>query len=223
MKKWELLDEARTRDGRVLALYSRDGCHAIRIDGIELMSTRQHASEERLAALVCGPLRGKRRARVLIGGLGLGFTLRAALAELGTDATVVVVELLGEVIGWNRNPALPLAARPLGDRRVRVVEGDVGSFLAKHKVGFDAILLDVDNGPRALCSRGNGRLYERAGIDTARRALRENGCVGYWFAGADRFFEKRLRQAGLEVEVHHCRSHGTSGGRHTIFLGRAPA
>jgi spermidine synthase len=222
VKKWTTVDRALTADGKTITLEEHDGSYAIRVDSVPLMSTRQHGSEERLAELACANLRGVRRARVLIGGLGFGFTLKAALASLAPDATVVIAELLGAVIAWNRDPAYGLAAEWLADPRVSVVQKDVVEIIREGRGSFDSIILDVDNGPAALSTGGNGRLYEPAGLRDVREALRPGGCVAIWSVAPDAAFEKLMTQAGFVVEVQRCRAHGNSGRWHTIFLGRRP-
>jgi spermidine synthase len=220
VKKWTTVDRALTPDGRTLSLHEHDGSYAIRVDGVPLMSTRQHASEEKLAELACAHVRGTRRARVLIGGLGFGFTLKAALAALPADAAVVLAEILGAVIAWNRNPAFPLAADCLADSRVTVLEQDVGEVIRQARGSFDGIILDVDNGPAALSTGGNRRLYDSTGLRHARAALRPGGCVAIWSVAADLAFERLMARAGFAVEVQRSRSHGRSGSWHTLFLGR---
>jgi spermidine synthase len=224
VKTWTTVDQALTPDGKTISLHEHDGSYAIRVAGIPLMSTRQHASEEKLAELACAQVRGIRHARVLIGGLGFGFTLKAALAAVAADATVVMAEMLGAVIAWNRNPAFPLAAAWLADPRVTVLQQDVGDVIRDviRKAGgsFDSIILDVDNGPAALSASGNGRLYDYTGLRNARAALRPAGCLAVWSVAPDPAFEKLMTQAGFSVEVHRCRSHGSSGRWHTLFLGR---
>ena len=159
MKKTILLDQATTPEGRPMTLHEHDGVLMIRVDGVELMSTRQHHSEEKLAELACAHLQARlSAARVLIGGLGLGFTLRAALGALGSNATVVVVELMPAVIRWNQNPDHKLAADAMADPRVEVFAGDVVDVLKKSRGQFDAIILDVDNGASGLTAAGNSRL-----------------------------------------------------------------
>ena len=219
MKKWTTVERALTPDGKTISLEEHDGSYAIRVDGIPLMSTRQHASEETLAELACAHVRGVRGARVLIGGLGFGFTLRAALGAVAGDATVVVAEMLSAVIAWNRNPAFPLAADVLADARVTVLQQDVGVVIREGRGSFDSIILDVDNGPAALSTSGNGRLYDSAGLRHARAALRPEGCVALWSVAPDVAFEKLMAQAGFRVEVHRARSRGTSGRWHTLYLG----
>ena len=220
VKQWTTLDRALTPDGKTISLHEHDGSYAIRVDGIPLMSTRQHTSEEKLAELACAHVRGIRRARVLIGGLGFGFTLRAALGAVASDATVVVAEILGAVIAWNRNPELPLAADVLADPRVTVVQQDVGEAIREARESFDSIILDVDNGPAALSTEDNGRLYDFAGLRNARAALRPAGCLAIWSVAPDPDFEKLMARSGFRVEARRSRSHGSSGRWHTLLLGR---
>jgi spermidine synthase len=219
VKKWTTVDRALTPDGKTISLEEHDGSYAIRVDGVPLMSTRQHGSEERLAELACTRARDVRHARVLIGGLGFGFTLKAALAALAADAAVVTAEILGAVIAWNRNPAYGLAADAISDPRVTVVQKDVVEVIREARGSFDSIILDVDNGPAALSTCGNGRLYEMAGLRDARAALRPGGCLAFWSVAPDAAFEKLMTQAGFVVEILRCRSHGSSGRWHTLFLG----
>lgn len=220
MKKFERLDEARAPDGTVLTLYRHDGAYVIRVNGVELMSTRRHNSEDRLAELVCAPLASASDARVLIGGLGLGFTLKAALRLLPASARVVVAELVVEVIDWNRNPDYALAAEALADPRVEMRHADVAQVLAANPASFDGIMLDVDNGADPLTTAGNARLYRDEGIELAVAALRPGGLLAYWSAESDPSFERSLRRAGLAVEVTRSRAHTTSGGFYTLFLAR---
>jgi spermidine synthase len=221
VKKLERLDEARAPDGTVLALFRHDGDYLIRAGGAELMSTRRHHSEDRLAELACAGLRDRAGARVLIGGLGLGFTLKAALRVLPSDARVVVAELLRAVIDWNENPEYGLASAALRDERVELRHADVALVLRESAGAFDAIMLDVDNGPDPMTTSGNGALYADAGIRMAANALRPGGRLVYWSAQDDGKFERALRRAGLAVEVVRVWSHGTSGTLHTLFVARA--
>ncbi len=223
VKKWTRVDEALTPDGKTISLDEHDGDYTIRVDGSPLMSTRQHGSEEKLAELACARLSGKRGARVLIGGLGFGFTLKAALGAVGPDATVVVAEILAAVIAWNRNPAFKLAAAAMADPRVTVRQQDVMDAMRQERGGFDNIILDVDNGPASLSTEGNSRLYSHAGLLLARGALRPAGCLAVWSAAPDPAFQERMTRAGFAVDVRGCRSRRSSGGRHTIFLGWQPA
>ena len=221
MKKLERLAEARTPDGTVLVLFRHDGDYLIRADGAELMSTRHHRSEDQLAALACEPLRETAGARVLIGGLGLGFTLLAALRVLPSDARVVVAELVRAVIDWNENPAYDLAGAALRDERVALRHADVAQVLRESPGTFDAVMLDVDNGPDPMTTSGNGSLYTDTGVRMTSAALRPGGCIVYWSAQDDRKFERTLRRAGLTVETARVWSHGTAGALHTLFVARA--
>jgi len=219
MKPTRLLDRSTTPDGTPITLHEHDGTISIRVGGVELMSTRQHHSEERLAELACGGLTERRRAAVLIGGLGLGFTLRETLRHVAEDATVVVAELVPAVIAWNRNPAYRLAADVIDDPRVEIVTGDVADVLAESRGRFDRIMLDVDNGPSGLTATANDALYVATGLGAARAALRPMGRLAVWSAGEDRRFVARMEAAGFAVEVVKARTHSTSGGWNSIFLG----
>ncbi|HEX4135413.1 MAG TPA: hypothetical protein VHY84_12440 [Bryobacteraceae bacterium] len=220
MKKWTSVETALTPDGKTISLNEHDGNYFIRVDGADLMSTRRHASEEKIAELACAHIAAIRGSRVLIGGLGFGFTLKAALATLPADATVVMVEILAAVIAWNRNPSFNLAACALADPRVIVLQKDVGEVIRESQGSFDSIILDVDNGPAALSTGSNHRLYDSEGLHLARAALRPGGCVAIWSAAADPAFEKLMTRAGFDVDVQRCRPHANSGGRHTLFIGR---
>ena len=218
MKRVERLGEAAAPDGTVLTLYRHDRDYVIRVDGQELMSTRRHHSEDVLAELVCAPLREQAGARVLIGGLGLGFTLRAALGVLPADAQVVVAEIVEEVIRWNQNPEYALAADALRDARVELRHDDVANVLQASGDGFDAIMLDVDNGAAPLTARRNAGLYRAHGIRRAAAALRPGGRLAYWSADPDPAFERALRGAGLTVAVERVRAHPGLKTWHTIFV-----
>ena len=220
MKKWNLLDQANMPDGNTLSLHERDGRFTIRVAGIDLMSTHQHASEEKLAELACAHIRTKPGARVLIGGLGFGFTLRAAMAAVSKDASLVVAEIMPAIISWNINPAFDLSVDLLTDPRVETLQRDVADVLKEEPGGFDSIILDVDNGPAALSTAANGMLYRRSGLLLAKNALRPGGVVGYWSASADPAFARLMNNAGFDVEMQKCRAHATSGGWHTLFIGR---
>jgi spermidine synthase len=222
MKPTRLLDRSVTPEGTPLTLHEHDGDLSIRIDGVELMSTRQHHSEERMAELACGDLRDHPAAAVLIGGLGLGFTLRETLRHLAADATVVVAELVPAVIAWNRNPAYALAGDVIDDPRVEVVAGDVADLLRASRDRFDRIMLDVDNGASGLTAAANDRLYSSQGLRAARAALRPRGRLAVWSAGPDPRFVARMEGAGFVVEVARARTHPTSGSWNSIFLGTRP-
>jgi spermidine synthase len=223
VKPWNLIDQTATPDGKTISLHEHDGFYFIRVDGNPLMSTRQHASEERMAELACAHLKAVRSARVLIGGLGFGYTLRAALGLIGKDARVVVAEILSAVIDWNRRPEPGLAADAMADPRVTIVQRDVREVIRTARSEFDSIALDVDNGPAAMSTDGNARLYRVDGLEQTRIALRPGGCAAYWSAAPDTAFARRMERAGFAVEVHHARARGHAGARHTIFLGRVQA
>ncbi|MEP6690107.1 MAG: hypothetical protein ABJD07_03060 [Gemmatimonadaceae bacterium] len=203
----------------MLTLFRHDGAYSIRVDGVELMSTRRHHSEEKLAELVCAPLAAVRDATVLIGGLGFGFTLAAALRSLASDARIVVAELVPGVIDWNRNPDYDLAGVSLLDARVELRQADVASVLREQRGAYDAIMLDVDNGADALTNGDNVQLYRRDGIRAASEALRAGGRIAYWSATEDPAFADALRGAGLAVQVKKVRAHATSGStKHWLFI-----
>jgi len=194
--------------------------YVILASGKPLMSSRMHGSEEALASFGCRDARLRDEPCVLVGGLGMGFTLRATLDVLPPAATVVVAELVPAVVEWNRGALGPLAGQPLKDKRVQVELGDVAATLRASRRRFDAILLDVDNGPAAFTASHNMRLYDNDGIAAARTALTEAGVLAVWSAWEDRKFEQRLRHAGFTVQVERVRARLKKGGpRHTIFLG----
>jgi spermidine synthase len=221
MTPWRTLARAVTSDGSELALARREHEFAIRVDGQVLMNSTSHGSEKKLAQHGCVGLRDARRARVLVGGLGMGFTARAALDELGADARVEVAELVSAVVQWNRDLIGHLACAPLLDPRLRVIEADVAETIGRARRRYDAILLDVDNGPEALSSHQNRRIYTEAGLERARRALRPRGMLALWSAFEARPFTKRLADCGFDVEVKRVRAHGSSSQRHVLWLARS--
>lgn len=188
-------------------------------DDAVLMSSRMHGSEESLAALGCQRARRLDRPRVLIGGLGMGFTLRATLDLLSPGASVVVAELSPAVVEWNRGPLGPLAGHPLHDKRVHVEMGDVAVMLRSNHDRFDAVLLDVDNGPTDLASTVNEALYGIRGIAAARAALQPRGVLAVWAVKNDAKFEERLRGAGFDARAERVRVRANTRARHIIFLG----
>lgn len=221
MIPWELLGEARTPEGTHMTLTRRGSEYMILADGKDLMSSRMKGSEEELARLGCALARKVESPCVLVGGLGMGFTLRATLDVLPAEASVVVAELMPSVVEWNRGPLGPLARHPLSDRRTKLEVGDVGVLLRAARERFDAILLDVDNGPVAFSQESNAGLYDNAGLLMIRAALRPGGVLAVWSAWDDRKFEHRLRHHGFAVETVHVRARLQKGGpRHTIFVGR---
>ena len=221
MKPWELLGETRTPEGSDVRLTRQDNEYVILVDGKTLMSSRRHGSEDALAALACPHLRSPEEPHVLVGGLGMGFTLRATLDLLPPDATVTVVELLPAVVEWNRGPLGALAGYPIRDQRVRIEIDDVGVALrASGPERFGGILLDVDNGPTAFTASANRGLYDNAGVSAAYAALETGGVLAVWSARDDRKFEQRLRFHGFDVQVNRVRARLKKGGpRHVIFLG----
>jgi len=220
MKPWTELDRATAPGGSVLVLCQRGKELVIRVDGFELMGSRASASEAQLAALGCAALRGTSGARVLIGGLGMGFTLRAALRVLEGDAVVDVAELVPAVVKWNRGVLAPLAGAPLEDPRAHVIEEDVAHVLKRSDGTYDAILLDVDNGPSALTAPANARLYDDAGLARARRALKPGGVLAVWSTGDDPKFTARLGKAGFTTRVERPTATFGGGRRHVIWVAK---
>jgi hypothetical protein len=217
----ELLGRALTPDGTDMTLLRRGNEYIILADGKALMSSRMHGSEEALATFGCDRARRLEEPCVLVGGLGMGFSLRATLDLLPRGATVVVAELLPAIVEWNQAFLGELAGSPLRDRRVRVEIGDVAATLHEGANRFDAVLLDVDNGPTAFAQAANGALYADAGLASARAALRERGVYAVWSARDDVKFQHRLRYNGFLVETHRVRGRLKRGGpHHTIFVGR---
>jgi spermidine synthase len=203
-----------------LKLYQAGELFSIKILGRgDLMNSRVHGSEKALAELACDKLRAVQSPRVLIGGLGMGFTLAAALQTLGPDAEVTVAELVPEVVEWNRTLIGAPAGHPLADSRTRVYVGDVAELIRKHAGGFDAILMDVDNGPEALVRRENDWLYGAPGLQATRAALRPRGVLAVWSSSPDQPFGKRLQHAGFDVREHVVRPHRAGKGpRHVIWI-----
>ncbi|HEX3902259.1 MAG TPA: hypothetical protein VH853_05360 [Polyangia bacterium] len=222
MPPWQTLERALTSDGSELTLCRLGDRFALRVDGQELMHSNSHGSEEKLAVHGCAALAGKSGARVLVGGLGMGFTARAALDALAPDAELVVVEAVAEVIGWNRDPALlgQLARMPLADRRLSVIQGDVADAIEASPDRYDAILLDVDNGPTALSTFKNRRLYSPDGLALARRALRDKGVLAVWSTFQDARFTARLRQARFEARTKRVLAGDGTRRRHILWLAR---
>jgi spermidine synthase len=205
--------------GEELRLYSRGNDFMILLDRVELMSTRMSGSEEALAVMTCERLGGRSKPHLLIGGYGMGFTLRAALAVLGPTARITVVELVPEIIEWARGPMATLMAGCLDDPRVELVQGDVGAIIAKNQSSYDAILLDVDNGPDGLTRSDNNRLYSVRGLAAAKQALAPGGILAIWSAAPDPVFTRRLVQSGFQTDevVVRARSNG-KGPRHVIWF-----
>ncbi len=218
MRPFETLDTFTTPGGQRLSLHHRDGDYFIDLDGHELMSTRVHASETALGKLACAGLARFKRPRVLIGGLGLGFTLRAALDALPVGAEVVVGEVFPIVVAWHETHLQSLGV-PLDDQRVRVHDGDVSDLLGfGERDHYDAIVLDTDNGPDATCLSSNASLYDDLGIERIKQSLEPGGVLAVWSAHPDPKFSRRLRRHGFSVGTETVRGHRRKGPRHTIFL-----
>ena len=203
MKPTIQLATAKTPDGSDLNLYKHDDQFFITVNRQELMSSREHESELELARLGCERLTERRAPTVLIGGLGMGYTLRQTLNMLQPKARVIVAELMPEVVRWNRDIIGDLNDHPLRDKRVTVKTMDVAVIMSQSNHGFDAIMLDVDNGPEAMTDSANNRLYSSSGIKSCFRALHSKGCLAIWSASKDLSFEKRLRREHLHVRAFH--------------------
>lgn len=219
MQPREFIGSANVPGGEELRLYRRGRDFMIVLDRNELMSSRMSGSEEALADMTCDRIGGRKSVHMLIGGYGMGFTLRAALARLGSDARIVVAELVPEILAWARGPMTDLAAGCLEDPRVHVIEEDVAEVIAAGRTTYDAILLDVDNGPDGLVRQGNDRLYSAQGLSVAIAALKPGGVLAIWSAAPDNAFARRLSNAGLAVEevAVRARSNG-KGPRHVIWF-----
>jgi len=214
-----LIDSAEVPGGGELRLIQRGAEYSIMFGGNELMNSRLSGSEEALAILACKRIAARKQPTLLIGGLGMGFTLRAALAVLGKQAQVEVAELVPAVIRWAHGPLAHIHGSSLSDPRVRVVEADVGDLIDAARQRYDAILLDVDNGPDGLSREGNDRLYGMRGLGRARAALHPGGVLAIWSAAFDPGFTRRLRKAGFAVEEKVVRANASrSGARHVIWL-----
>jgi spermidine synthase len=216
MNHWVSLGQDVVPSGGAIELLQRANEFVIRVSGLELMSSRQHGSEEALADLAADIIGQRPNARVLVGGLGMGFTLARVLSRLGPKAQVVVAELVPAVVQWNEGPLGALCGHPMRDPRVSVVVGDVAASIREGDV--DAILLDVDNGPEGLSHPGNDWLYGPQGLGACRRALRPGGVLAVWSLGPDEGFTNRLRAAGFKPTVHPVRSRGTKGDRHVVWI-----
>jgi len=217
---WKLLDTGAVPDGGELRLMQRGDEFAIMAGPIVLMNNRMSGSEESLATLTLERLRGRPKPTLLIGGLGMGFTLRAALAN-SADARLVVAELVPAIVQWARGPLAELFAGSLDAPRVAIEVGDVGALMRRSRGAFDAILLDVDNGPEGLTRDGNEGLYAAGGLGAAYSALRPGGYLAVWSAHPSPEFTRRLSRAGFTVEELKVRARGKSGGsRHLIWMAR---
>jgi spermidine synthase len=216
---WTLLDTAKIPNGGgELRLKQRGQEFSIMLGTNELMNSRLSGSERALATLSCEKIKGRAAPHLLIGGLGMGFTLRAALGELGGDAKVTVAELVPAVVAWARGPMASVFDNCLDDPRVAIHEGDVRPLIRASKAAYDAILLDVDNGPDGITHEANDGLYDFKGLRAAHDALRPGGILAVWSSGPDRDFTRRLRDTGFAAEEINTRANGKSGARHVIWL-----
>lgn len=223
MIPWELLDTAEVPRGGQLRLMRRGAEYAIRLGHTELMNSRLSGSEEALATLTCQRLRDPGGAHVLIGGLGMGFTLRAAQKALGANARIDVAELVPAVVAWARGPMAPLFSDILADARAQIHVADVLDLIRMSRETYDAILLDVDNGPEGLTRAANDAIYKAGGLIDAYAALRPGGVLSVWSAAPDRAFTQRLKRAGFTVEETTVKAdRGRRGARHVIWLARRP-
>lgn len=230
MKPWLRLAAASAPDGGEYALWRRDRELVLRVNGFELMSSRRHGSEEAMATAAAAAI-GRRRARVLVGGLGFGYTLRAALDRLGPDGRIEVAELSGDIIEWNQQWIGELNAHPIRDPRVVVTHADLREVLARAPApsaaggGFDAILIDIDNGPWPVAARANRSFWLPEGLLGITRVLRRDGVLVVWSTDPDADFTARLRGAGFTAEVQRARGHGAGGAHHHLFVAnwRGPA
>ncbi len=223
MKPWHLIGRAHTPGGGAeLVLYQRDQEFSLQADNMELMNSRIYGSEEAMAMLGCQNLAKRKNVRVLIGGLGMGYSVRTALDILREDARVVVAELVPAVIEWNRGVLADLADRPLDDHRTEVHEADVIELITAAKGTYDAIMLDVDNGPEAMVSKGNNWLYNPQGLTASYKALRRGGVLAIWSADSQPAFVRRLRRARFEVDEVKVRARGgrkrRGGAHHVVWV-----
>ena len=218
MIPWERIERAATPDSGVeLSLHRRGDEFSIRVGQAEVMSSRQHGSEDALAELVCDRIAERPSPRVLIGGLGMGYTLAAAARRLPARATLVVAELVPAVVEWNRGPLAELAGRPLDDPRVEIRVENVADTIAS--ATWDGIALDVDHSPDSWIVSGNASLYSKTGLASLRRALAPAGVLSVWSAAPSEAFTRRLRKARFAVETHTLRARGERGGaRHTVWI-----
>ena len=222
MIPWKLLSSTRTPDNKSeLTLYQRDTEYSIRVNGLELMNSRMFGSEQMLAKLSCREVADRHNACVLIGGLGMGYTLSAALRSLHADADVLVAELVPSVVEWNQGVLGALADDPLEDSRVTVRIKDVVHVIRSSTSAFDAILLDVDNGPDSMVQEGNDELYSLSGVSMIYRALRPDGVVAVWSASPDSGFAQRLKTSSFHVIEHKVRGRTQKKGPvHTIWIAK---
>jgi spermidine synthase len=218
MLPWLHLGTAKIPGGGELRLMRRGREFAIKLGSNELMNSRLTATEQALATIACDKIRTRARPKILIGGLGMGFTLRAALIVLGPQAQITVAELVPEVVTWARGPMAALFGDSLTDPRVRIHEADVGDLIRASRSEYDAILLDVDNGPNGITRASNDRLYDPTGLAAAHAALRARGVLAIWSSTPDAKFTARLRKGNFDVVENPVRAKGPQGGaQHFIW------
>ena len=219
MIPWSLLDTAQIPGGGdELRLLRRGAEFSIKLGNNELMNSRLSATEQALATIACEKIRARARPRILIGGLGMGFTLRAALVVLGQQAQIIVAELVPAVVAWARGPMAELFGNSLADPRVLIKETDVGDLIRSGRSAYDAILLDVDNGPEGMTREANDRLYDLDGLAAAYMALRPGGVLAIWSSRPDPKFTQRLRKIGFAVIENPVRAKGPQGGAQHFIL-----
>jgi spermidine synthase len=221
MQSWAVLSSTKIPNSdKELTLLQRGDEFAIRISGVpgDLMNSRMHNSEEALAELACTGLKTHGNAEVLVGGLGMGFTLAAALNTVPRSARVTVAELIPAVVDWNQGPLGECAGMPLKDSRTRIHTGDVAELIVQPSESFDAIMLDVDNGPEAMTHTDNDWLYSLKGLKAIHQSLRLDGIAAFWSARDDQLFNIRLKKSGFKVHTRTVRARPGKGSRHTIFL-----
>ena len=218
MAPWSHLDTAQVPGGGKLRLMQRGAEFSIRLDSNELMNSRLTATEQALATIACEKVRTRVQQKVLIGGLGMGFTLRAALVVLGQDSQIIVAELVPAVVAWARGPMATLFGDSLTDPRVRIRETDVSEMIRAARSEYDAILLDVDNGPEGITREANDRLYDLDGLTSAYMALRPGGVLAVWSSTPDTKFTARLNMTGFDVVENPLRAKGPQGGaKHFVW------
>ncbi len=218
MKPWETLATATTPDGSRIELQRHDGNYVLRADGYELMNSYSHASEDAMMSLACPSPHPD--ACILIGGLGMGYTLAAALDLMPPRGTIVVSELVPEVVEWNRGPLGPLAGYPLNDPRTNLVVGDVADVIRDGKSRFDAILLDLDNSINSFTMTRNSWLYSREGLAAIHSALRPRGVFAIWSVGTEETFKRKLEREGFAGSIHPVKGHNRRGGNFSVLVGR---
>jgi spermidine synthase len=215
---WSLIDTAQVPGGGELRLMRRGAEFSIKLDKNELMNSRLSATEQALATIACEKIKGRERPRILIGGLGMGFTLRAALTVLGKRAQITVAELVPAVVAWARGPMAAVFGESLNDPRLQIHEGDVGNLIRSARSAYDAVLLDVDNGPEGMTRKTNDRLYDLKGLRAAHEALRPGGVLAVWSSAPNPKFTARLRKTSFDVVENPVRAKGPQGGaQHFIW------